>query len=71
MQMIPLPRHFDRSAAEWSEVEKSHTLMAQAALRHDISRLRISIKAKVLTTHNGAPAQDNQNGRRLTVRQKP
>ena len=38
----PHLRHFDRSEAKWSGVEKSPILMVHEALRQEISRLRVS-----------------------------
>ena len=38
----PPLRHFDRSVAKWSGVEKSPILMVHEALRQEISRLSVS-----------------------------
>lgn len=62
------PHHFDRFAAEWRNLTSPG---AQAAWEQEIFRLGVSIELQVLTAHTGVPAQDDQNGGTLTVKEKP
>lgn len=62
------PHHFDRFAAEWRNLTSPG---AQATWEQEISRLSVSIEYQVLTAYTGVPAQDDQNGEQLTVKEKP
>ena len=64
----PAHRHFDESVAKWSGVEKSPPLMVRAALRREISRLRVSSKRfPSVPIPTCSPARDDGVGEQHTV----
>ncbi len=64
----PAHRHFDESVAKWSGVEKSPPLMVRAALRREISRLRVSwVPGSLSSISARSPARDDGVGEQHPV----